>query len=322
MFSQQLEEARVAIHWIDRQSRFSFAASREIRRRALSGEYHAIIVFLVMPAIYAEIGMLGCRSTRLIVSERSSFRFGKPSFVEWGSRQLHRVADVVTTNSHNQQVLLERHCPWLRGKVRTIYNGYDLERFRPRPRDTPFERLELVCVGRITEGKNIECIVHALSDLKREGLNVRITLIGRLDDSRWASGYYQHISDMIDNLGVGDRWRWLGERTDVAELLPTFDGLLHSSHYEGLPNAVCEAMACGLPVLASRVCDHPRLIGEDERGWLFDPDNSSEMAARIKQLCFLSPQARAELSVRTRLYAEQTLSIEKMCVEYESVIFS
>src|SRR5690606_21739605 len=82
--------------------------------------------------------------------------------------------------------------------------------------------------------------------------------------------------------GVADRWRWLGRREDVPELMRAHDALVHPAFFEGLPNAVCEALASGLPVLASRVCDHPRLVGED-RGLLFDPGSPEDIAAALER---------------------------------------
>jgi glycosyltransferase involved in cell wall biosynthesis len=65
------------------------------------------------------------------------------------------------------------------------------------------------------------------------------------------------------------------------------DALIHPSLYEGLPNAVCEALAAGLPVLISNVCDHPLLVVEGERGFLFDPSDPLSIAMSIERAAAL-----------------------------------
>ena len=79
-------------------------------------------------------------------------------------------------------------------------------------------------------------------------------------------------------LGVRDALLMLGERRDVPELLPCFDLLMMSSRAEGCPNAVIEAMACGVPVVATRAGGTPEVILEGETGYLAAIDDASALA--------------------------------------------
>jgi glycosyltransferase involved in cell wall biosynthesis len=91
------------------------------------------------------------------------------------------------------------------------------------------------------------------------------------------------------------------------------DALILPSLYEGLPNVVCEALACGLPVLASKISDNPRLVQDAVTGYLFDPNSPDEIAKTIFGFAQLGFEDRLEMSMAARRFAELNLSIHK-CV--------
>ena len=88
----------------------------------------------------------------------------------------------------------------------------------------------------------------------------------------------------IDRLGIGDRVRLVGERRDVPELLAGADVFVLSSASEGMPVSVLEAMAAGLPVVASRVGGVPELVVDGETGLLVEPGDPDELAAALGRL--------------------------------------
>ena len=91
----------------------------------------------------------------------------------------------------------------------------------------------------------------------------------------------EQVDELIESLPkCGKNWRWLGEESDIPGLLREHHALIHPSLYEGLPNVVCEALAAGMPVLVSNVCDHPLLVADGERGFLFDPADPGSIRAR------------------------------------------
>ena len=113
----------------------------------------------------------------------------------------------------------------------------------------------------------------------------------------------------------------MGVQANVAELLHRYPALIHPSLYEGLPNVVCEALACGLPVLASDVCDHALLVSEGERGFLFEPTFPESIAAAITKFSALSGEGRERLSRNARRYAEANLGVERMVSAYEDLFW-
>ena len=82
---------------------------------------------------------------------------------------------------------------------------------------------------------------------------------------------------------------------------------------------VCEALAAGKPVLVSDVCDHALLVADGSRGFLFDPADSSSIAAAIAKLAALGTAERRAMARAAHEYAAANLSMEKMIETYEAL---
>jgi glycosyltransferase involved in cell wall biosynthesis len=83
---------------------------------------------------------------------------------------------------------------------------------------------------------------------------------------------------------------------------------------------MCEALAAGRPVLASAVCDHPLLVAEGKRGFLFDPLSPDSIVTAIANFVQLDEAPRRALERNAREYAQAELGIEKMVDNYQALI--
>ena len=90
--------------------------------------------------------------------------------------------------------------------------------------------------------------------------------------------------DRVRQRGLTDRFRWLGHRDDVPDLLPAFDVFALASRYEGLPCVLVEAMRCGVPVVATAVNAVPDLVVPGETGLLVPPDRPRALGAAVRHL--------------------------------------
>jgi glycosyltransferase involved in cell wall biosynthesis len=199
----------------------------------------------------------------------------------------------------------------------------NLEKFRPeKDAVEPSGELHLLGIGRVGPQKNILKLIAALSILQAEfGISAQISWAGSRDDGEHGRRFCRQIDDALDALPqIRCRWHWLGVQADVPGLLLRHHALIHPSLYEGLPNAVCEALASGIPVLASDVCDHSLLVADGERGFLFDPESAHSIAAAIAKFAALSADQRRMLSLNARAYAVANLSVDKMVSAYESLL--
>jgi glycosyltransferase involved in cell wall biosynthesis len=131
----------------------------------------------------------------------------------------------------------------------------------------------------------------------------------------------QSIDDLLRrNPELAAECKFLGEVADPQPLYRSSDALVLPSLYEGLPNVVCEAMLAGCPVIASNVCDHPRLLGDGERGVLCDPHSPESIAEAIERFRTMSPAERAEMATRARQFAETHLGMDAMVERYEQLL--
>jgi glycosyltransferase involved in cell wall biosynthesis len=129
------------------------------------------------------------------------------------------------------------------------------------------------------------------------------------------------MENAINRLGLSEQWQWLDQRTDVVALLHQHDVLVHPSYGEGLPNVVCEAMACGRPVIVSDTLDHPHLVKNGVNGFLFDWQDPADLAQKIKAFSDLSRDERHRMGEMGRDFAEKNLSLDRFISDFEQIIF-
>jgi glycosyltransferase involved in cell wall biosynthesis len=128
--------------------------------------------------------------------------------------------------------------------------------------------------------------------------------------------------DEIMRRGLDDTFRIHEATRDIVARYQQADAVLLPSLHEGLPNSVCEGMACGKPILMSAVCDAGNLVGENENGFLFSPHDPSDIADAIGRLLSLSGNERLRMGEKSRALAERYFSMTKFVDMYESVLYS
>lgn len=128
-------------------------------------------------------------------------------------------------------------------------------------------KIKLVCIGRLSFEKGIADLIHAIKGLPGE--DISLTLVG--DGNQMA--HLREISSGMDNIVFA------GFQKDISQYLIAADALVMPSHREGLPMALIEATAAGLPVIASNVGGIPTLVCEN--GYLFEPRNIGDIREKI-----------------------------------------
>lgn len=317
-FKPDMERAGIPIHSIQKRGRVGLKVLFRIIKLLRSNKYDAVISFLDTPSVYVALASLFVSRTRVIVSERSSYHHDKNRFLALGRRILYGAADRVVANSMTQAEWLRRY-PWLSQKTVAIYNGFPLNAFLESEVEPP--PLRFIVIGRIGPEKNGIRLVEALELFrKRHGYVPEISWVGKEDILPSGQRYVAALYDLLEqHPEVRARWRWLGERRDVIDLLRGYRALIHPSLYEGLPNVVCEALLSGRPVLASNVCDHPLLVSESERGFLFDPQDSVRICEAIEKMVGLSSSQWVAMSRSARRYGLENLGMQRMVSDYEKL---
>jgi len=187
-------------------------------------------------------------------------------------------ADALLVNSHE----VWRHAREVGGcrpdKLRLVPNGIDIDRYR-KPSSNGFHgpRPIIGTVLRLEAVKGPDSFVEMAGRVAAEMPEARFVVVGD-------GNMRPDLERLGASLGLGDRLQLLGERDDVAEILPTFSVFLLPSLIEGMSMALLEAMAAARPIVATSVGGNLDLIRDGETGLLVAPGRPDEMAAAVLRL--------------------------------------
>ena len=197
-------------------------------------------------------------------------------WVDWLLRRL--AAHIVFVASNNQRRFDGIELP----ASSVIYNGVDLAQFYPATgkREGP---VNIGFISNLVDRKRPEWLVRAAGQLAREGLNVKVLLAGN-DFTGGAKA--KELQELAQREGITGRYHYIGPRSDVPDVLRTLDVLVLPSERdkEAFPRIVVEAMACGVPVLATAVAGVPEAVVNGETGLLVDPDDYEGFVAALRTL--------------------------------------
>lgn len=238
---------------------------------------------------------------RRVLSRRVDFRVRG----SWGSRLLYAMPpDAIAAISEGVRLaLLESGVP--ARLIRVIPSGIDLAPF-----DAPFDRAALrgslglapedvlaIQVAALAPHKSQTTLLQAAAALAGPAPRLRVWIAGEgaLREALLA----EHRA-----LGLGDRVRFLGFRDDVLPLLRAADLFVLSSHLEGLGTSVLDAMAAGLPVVATEVGGVPEIVRHEATGLLVPPRDTAALARAMSRLA-ADPALRARLGARGREVARE-----------------
>ena len=244
-----------------------------------------VISYLETPSICACMAKLFNRSFKLIVSERNTTQH--TGWKEQIRFTLFRLADFVVSNSYSQEAYLRVAFPKLADKIVTIPNFVDLEYFIP-PKICHRNKVpEVMVAATIWPSKNTLGFIDALALMKSKGIVFHVSWYGASADY---SDYLEQCMNKIEQFGLAD-YIVLKEKTEkILECYQNADIFCLPSFYEGTPNVICEAMACGLPILCSDVCDNARYVIDGENGYLFNPKNTESIVAAFEKIFSLGEE--------------------------------
>ena len=262
---------------------------RVIRRERV-GLVHSNTSIILAAALAAKIARVPhvCH-VREIYDEFPVFWKLHRRFISWSSREIVCISKAVAGQFTDR-------------RSRIIPNGLDLDaECRARPDPEALRKslgldgsLLAGCIGRIKwRRKGQEVLIRALALLKERGVRMNALIVGSP-----FPGYEPHLQQMqamAGRLGVTDQVRFLPEQPDVWPFYALMDiFVMPSVMPEPLGNVILEAMAMGVPVIASRCGGAIDLIEEGKSGLLFEPGNDVELADKLTDL-LLHPQRRREL---------------------------
>ena len=321
-FDAEVEAAGVPVRRVaSSKLRRPFAVRRAIRER----DPDVLIAFLDGPNVYAELAALPSRRFALIVSERAApARVGLSHRVRFA---LHRRADVVVTNSYQGRLFVRQVAPWLSDQIEVISNTVDLDLFRPAPEPAVnTDQTRVLVLARYATEKNPSGMLAAMEWLHRNAPAAPIVLDwhGRIHLVEGRPGplaaVYLDLQRAIRDRGVDETFRLHDAAQDVIALYHGASLVCLPSYHEGCSNVVCEALASGVPVVASDVGDNNRLVIDGETGFLCDPTAPQTIGEAILRFHGMSDVDKRRMGLRARAHAEGLLAPRRFVASYVALI--
>jgi glycosyltransferase involved in cell wall biosynthesis len=178
-------------------------------------------------------------------------------------------------------------------RVQVIYNGVDVETFRPHPTEgwlrrelgLPADRFVVAAIGQICLRKGQDVLAEAAALNAGALPNAHYVLVGERYSSKPESiDFEQRIAERFADAGIAERLHVLGYRNDVPRLLNEIDLLAHPARQEPLGRVLLEAGAAGRPIVATDVGGTPEIVCNGESALLVPPGDPLSLAAAIRRL--------------------------------------
>lgn len=230
-------------------------------------------------------------------------------------RSLLRNSKNIIANSKGLATLSEKYDPI---PVEIIPNGVDAKLFQGMTEYGIKQNgiYSFIFVGRLHQQKNIHTLIHQFAYAYRFNNNIRLSIIGdgqlRIDLERLV------IQLGVDKAVIFAGWQ---DKAAIISHLQQADCFINPSLYEGMPNTVLEAMATGLPVIASDIFGNNDLVYHKENGLLFPLERPDRLGHYIRIMAKYS-QLKKEYGVKSRLIVETKYSWDKIAQAYDILLHS
>lgn len=271
-------------------------------------------------------GRLAARSAQVPVILSALHSTGWPDGVGRLNRLLTPITDgfIGVAAPHGEHLVQNERFP--AEKVFVIPNGVDVDRFQPRPECRAALRNELQIsaaapivgiVAALRPEKHHELFLRAAAKVREQRSDAHFVIVGdgpeRPNIERW-----------IDELRLREYVHLLGTRSDTPQILAAWDAFALTSHNEANPVSILEALACGVPVVATRVGSIPETVVPGETGYLAMPGDANDVAGHLLRLLNdrdlamrLGGTGRQRVASRWSLDAMTTGYLELMETIYE-----
>lgn len=313
-FLPELEKNGIKVVWLIHKTIIGRLIS--VRNYVRKNEYSAVISFLETPNILNIFSAFGKRSWRVITGERSSKEENLLSLRGRLVAFLQRYSDAIVCNSEHAAAMWRNHYPNLSDKINVIYNMVRLNMFSNSHLKNSTNSISMVVAASYQLLKNPINVIKAVSLLSDEAKSkFRLNWFGSAAVNH---SVFNECIDMLNQYQLSDVIHLNGPTKYIHQEMASADYVGLFSTVEGLPNAICEAMALGKPVIMSKVSDYATLINGN--GFLCDADNVVSIYRVLERVLSTSELQKIEMGRASRKLAMQLFDIKLILSKWENVI--
>ena len=195
-----------------------------------------------------------------------------------------------------------------KSKVGVIYNPVDFERFSSGKKGKLLSELGIKPEGKIILGqvallqksKRQDMLLNTAVELKKQRENVVVIFAGRARDED--AEYVKELHDTVEKMGLKEQVHFLGQRSDVPDILADLDLIMIPSSFEGFPLAGLEAASAGVPVVACNVAGAEEFVRVSKAGVCFDCDDIMSAVSAVKAV--IEPEAKTKYECNGKAFAK------------------
>ncbi|WP_180100263.1 glycosyltransferase [Acinetobacter sp. YH12153] len=283
----------------------------KVRRFIQGNNYDIIISFLEISAFLSCISSVGKKKWKLITTElsskKSTFEGLRGKFFGW----FRRYSDYIVCNSFNAMNMWEKYYPEYHDKYKVIYNPVILNEISTEYSFKKNGKINLVIAASYQYLKNPIGLINSVAlmndDLRN---NIEIHWYGRKEVKTGDTKAYDEACELIKTLKLNNTI-FLHEAThEIADKMNEADVVGLFSQLEGLPNAICEAMLIGKPIIMTRVSDYHALVSDN--GFLCDWDDIDSIRKALEEVASLTKVQQLFLGENSKVKAEKLFSTESI----------
>jgi len=305
---------------------WAFLRLRNLIRIFIREKPDFILSFMTEMNLMAIIAaIISGHKNNLIISERTYTKFNI-LYADWGifrkfivaylPKILYRMTRKIIAVSNDVATHINRYFGINRKKIVTIYNPLDIEKIKfsslEDVNDTWFNPEEpiIISVGRLCKAKNFGCLIRAFH-IVRKSIRCRLIILGEGEERA-------QLESLINRLGIGDNVVLPGFQRNPYKYIKRATVFVLSSLYEGFPNVLSEALACGTPIISTDCHAGPREILDNGKFGLLAPVNDENKLAEAIIKLLKDEEVQRHFS---SIGQERTkdFDVKKIVKEYENV---
>lgn len=316
-FQEHLEAEGVDVRPLGKGGRWDvFPFLWAVRKRLAESRPDVVYSFLPIPNLVATAVTATLSEISVVWGIRASHLDLLPdNWLEKWSRRVESLlsrcpAHLIANSEAARNHAVERGIP--AGRLTVVHNAVDGDRFRPRPEEgrrvrgelgIPEDGLVIGRVGRVEPTKDYPTFLRAVAPIVEQIQELHVLCVG----ARGKTEYEESVRRLGEDLGLDERVIWCPPRGDMTSVYNAMTVLCSSSRGEGFPNVIAEAMACGIPCVATDAGDSRLIVGDTGR--IVRSGDPIELGEALQDM-LSADLDRLSAAARTRV--EENFGIDRM----------